>query len=104
MLKEQFGDEFKDVIVDPKFISSYDKYPSIDLEDRLEYACSMSPTARKLAMSGELEKEARTRAARIPAKGKHVKPEKREVSAKEFLTPEGMASELGSMLENVSFE
>ena len=94
MLKEQFGESYKDVLVDPKFIASYDKYATLQLEDKLEIACNMSPIARKLAIGDEVAKEVRTRAAKMPAKGKQV-TQKQEVSAQELLTPAGMAKALG---------
>ncbi len=101
MLKDQFGDEFKEVITDPKFIAAYDKYPTLEPEDRLELACSLSPVARKLALGEAKKKASITRAVKSPGKGTISKPEKKEVSAREYLTAKGMEAVFGEALDKL---
>ena len=94
MLADLFGKGSEEVLNEAKFINAWDKYPHLEIEDRLEIACQMSPIARRLAVAGDVEKEVRTQKAKTVKKGKAVEAKEVEVTAKELLTPEGMAKAL----------
>jgi len=70
MLQEQFGDSSKEVSNDPKFITAYEKFPTLPIEERLEYACSLSAVARKLATDDEVKKQVRLQGTKTVNKGK----------------------------------
>ena len=72
MLQEQFGDSYQDVANDPQFIAALVKFPSLPLEDRLSYACSMSKVARKMATDGEIQKQVRLANTKTVSKGKQT--------------------------------
>lgn len=69
MLKEGLGKDYEQVLEDPKFLAAYDRFSQLDMEERLEVACSMSPIARKLKYDRDLAKESRARNAGVPQKG-----------------------------------
>tara|TARA_R110002167_G_scaffold136789_1_gene323619 strand:+ start:193 stop:1029 length:837 start_codon:yes stop_codon:yes gene_type:complete len=69
MLKEVLGGEYDQVLADPKFLTAYNRFAQLGLEERLEVACSMSPIARKLKYDKDYAKESRSRNAGVPAKG-----------------------------------
>ena len=79
MLQEKFGDAAKDITKDKAFIVAYEKFPTLSVEERLEYACSLSPVARKVATAGDVEKQARLLATKTVKKGK--KSEKSQLGA-----------------------
>lgn len=72
MLQEQFGANTVEVTKDPKFIVAFDKFPQLPLEERLSYACAMSPVARKLASSTEVQKQLRLANTKTVDKGTTV--------------------------------
>jgi len=72
MLQEQFGDSYKEVTKDPKFITAYEKYPKLSIEERLEIACSLSPIAKKLATETEVQKQVRLQNTKTVSKGKQI--------------------------------
>ena len=94
MLKEQFGDNFKEVTTDPKFIAAYDKYADLELEDRLEIACTLSPKARELSLSGAKEKAELARVVRTPKSGNTPKQEVKERSPREMLSSKTINDEI----------
>ena len=69
MLKEVLGSDYDQVLADPKFLEAYNRFDQLGLEERLEVACSMSPTARKLKYDRDYAKESRARNAGVPKKG-----------------------------------
>lgn len=83
MLQEQFGDDYKEVSKDPKFINAFEKYPALTMEERLEIACSLSPIARQLATDTEVKKQVRLKSTKTVSKGKQTTETK-------GLTPEGV--------------
>ena len=72
MLQDQFGDDSKEVAKDTKFITAYDKFPTLTIEERLAYACSLSPVARKLATQDEVKKQVRLKNTKTVSKGKQT--------------------------------
>lgn len=70
MLQEQFGESYKDVAKDPKFITAYEKYPSLTIEEKLELACSLSPVAKKLATNKEVQNQVRLKNTKTVTSGK----------------------------------
>ena len=82
MLQEQFGESYKDVSEDPKFKNAYNKFPTLPIEERLEYACSLSPIAKNLAMADEVKKQVRLQNTKTVSKGKQV-IEKSELKAED---------------------
>jgi hypothetical protein len=72
MLKEVLGKDYDKVLEDPKFLSAYNKFGQLNLEERLEVACSMSPIARKLKYDQDYAKESRSRNATVPKKGTSI--------------------------------
>ena len=69
MLQEQFGENAKEVANDTKFMVAFEKYPQLPLEDRLSYACSLSPVAKKLATELEVDKQVRQANTKTVPKG-----------------------------------
>lgn len=86
MLQEQFGEAYKAVSKDPKFITAYEKYPKLSIEERLEIACSLSPVARKIATESEVEKQVRLKGTKTVSKGKqtHEKSEMKASDVKSY--------------------
>ena len=70
MLQEQFGEDYKKVANDTKFMTAFEKYPQLPLEDRLSLACSLSPVAKKLASESEVDKQLRLANTKTVSKGK----------------------------------
>lgn len=106
MLRDMFGNEYKNVLSDTKFTEAYEKYPTLSLEERLEIACTLSPVARAKILEKEVAREVKTRAAKTPAKGKPAEKPKdqKEMSPQEFLTGEGMGKYFGDKLANMEFD
>lgn len=82
MLQEQFGESYKEVAKDPKFITAYEKYPKLTIEERLDLACSLSPVARKLATEKEVNSQVKLQSTKTVSKGKQT-TDKKEMTVKD---------------------
>lgn len=72
LLQEQFGENAKEVANDIKFMAAYEKFPTLSIEERLSYACSMSNVAKKLATETEIQKQVRLQNTKTVQKGRQT--------------------------------